>query len=190
VRHARILTAGAFLITGTLAFATRVDASSTALPRCSTSVLTLRAGFSGAAAGNVGTPILITNHGTSSCTLDGFPTVVGHTEAPSPRHVIFVHQSRSGIYRTVAPRLVVLKHDEKASFGISYVDGRDQQYGQGPRCQMNSVVVQIPLATPAHIFKISLAAHRHDGFGPINSCFAGFVLGLTPIVLGPNPPNY
>jgi hypothetical protein len=189
VQRARILAAGAILITGTLAFATSVDASSSTLPRCSANFLTMRAGFSGAAAGNVGTPIFITNHGTSSCTLDGFPMVVAHTEATSPRRVTFVHASRSLIYRTASPMLVVLKHDRKASFGISYTDGRDQFYGQGPRCQINFVTVRLPMVSHNHIFKISLAAHQHDGFGPINSCFAGFVLGLTPIVRGPNPPN-
>jgi hypothetical protein len=150
----------------------------------------MRAGFSGAAAGNVGTPILVTNDGTVSCTLDGFPVVVAHTEAPSPRRVSFVHRARSQIFRTVAPKTVVLAPDDKASFGFSYSDALDQQYGQGPRCQMNSVTVQLPNLMPARIFKIALVANGHDGFGPINSCFAGFELGLTPIVNGPNPAKY
>jgi hypothetical protein len=77
-----------------------------------------------------------------------------------------------------------------ASFGISYVDALDQNYGQGPRCQMNSVTVRLPGLTPVRVFKVSLAANGHDGFGPINSCFAGFELGLTPVVKGPSPPEY
>ncbi len=55
---------------------------------------------------------------------------------------------------------------------------------------MNSVTVQLPNVMPTRMFKIPLVANGHDGFVPINSCFAGFVLGLTPIVKGPNPPNY
>ncbi len=85
---------------------------------------------------------------------------------------------------------VVLAHDGKASFGISYSDALDQQYGQGPRCQLNSLTVQLPNLMPARTFEIPLVANGHDGFGSINSCFAGFVLGLTPIVKGPNPPDY
>ena len=190
VHLTRSLVSGAILIAGTLTSAASVEASSSTIPTCWTSVLTMRAGFSGAAAGNVGTPILVTNHGTKSCTLDGFPVVVAHTEAPSPRRVSFVHRSRSQIFRTVAPTIVVLAHDGKASFGISYSDALDQQFGQGPRCQMNSVTVQLPKVVPARIFKIPLVANGHDGFGPINSCFAGFVLGLSPIIKGPYPPNY
>jgi hypothetical protein len=190
VRHARFFATGAMIVAPTLAFAGSVDASSSTISTCSPNVLTLRAGASGAAAGNVGTPVLITNHGAASCTLDGFPILVAHTEAPSPRPVTFVHISRSLIFRTVHPKLIVLAHDGHASFGISYVDALDQRYGQGQRCQMNSVSVQFPGLTPVHIFKVSLSANGHDGFGPINSCFAGFELGLTPVVKGPNPPNF
>lgn len=190
VRYTRVFAAGAIMVAGLTASAGGVDASSSTVPLCSPNVLSVRAGASGAAAGNVGTPVLIRNQGAASCTLDGFPVVVAHTEAPSPRRVTFVHFSRSLIFRNVVPRLVVLVPRGTASFGISYVDALDQNYGQGPRCQMNSVTVRLPGLTPVRVFKVSLAANGHDGFGPINSCFAGFELGLTPVVKGPSPPEY
>jgi hypothetical protein len=76
-----------------------------------------------------------------------------------------------------------------ASFGISYVDGRNQQDGEGQDCLMNSINVQLPQAAPAR--KITVVFRRgSDGFGgPINSCFAGFEFGLTPIVKGSTPPE-
>jgi hypothetical protein len=190
VRHTRGLTAGAIMVAGLMTSVGAGDASSSTVPPCSPNVLSMRAEASGAAAGNVGTPVLITNHGAASCTLVGFPVVVAHTEARSPRPVTFVHFARSQIFRTVLPRPVVLAHRGTASFGISYVDALDQQYGQGPRCQMNSVTVRFPGLTPVRVFKVTLVANGHDGYGPINSCFAGFELGLTPVVKGPSPPNY
>lgn len=160
------------------------------LATCSSGVLTLRSGFTQAAAGNGGTPIVITNHGSSSCSLSGFPAVVAHTEASSPRPVTFVHRPRSQIYRAVLPKSIVLSPKGTASFGLSYVDALDQQYGSGSRCQMNAITVSFPRVTPVRNFTVPLVANGHDGYGPINSCFAGFILGLTPIVKGPTPPEY
>lgn len=77
-----------------------------------------------------------------------------------------------------------------ASFGLSYVDAMDQQYGDGARCQMNAIAVRISQVTPVRTFSVSLVANGHDGYGPINSCWAGFILGLTPIVKGSTPPEY
>jgi hypothetical protein len=160
------------------------------VPTCSSRVLSLSPGFTGVATGNVGTPILIANNGSTTCTLVGYPIVVAHTEAVSPRPVTFVHWPRSLIYVSAPVRTVVLGPKRTASFGISYVDGLDQQYGQGRDCLMNSITVRLPQLSPARKM-IVLFRKGSDGFGgPINSCFAGFEFGLTPIVKGSNPPGH
>lgn len=107
------------------------NAGSATVPTCSSRVLSLSLGFSQAAAGNEGTPVVITNNGSVVCSIDGYPVVVAHTEAASPDPVIFVHKSRSQIFTTAPVRTVVVAPKGTASFGISYVDGLNQQYGQG-----------------------------------------------------------
>jgi hypothetical protein len=186
----RLLTAQAIVLLGLVAWGASADGSTSSVPTCSSIVLTLHPGFAQAAAGNGGTSIVITNHGSSSCSLSGFPVVVAHTETASPRPVAFVHRPRSQIYKVVPPRTVVLPPKGTASFGVSYVDARDQQYGNGARCQMNAITVRFSDVTPVRIFSVPLVANGHDGYGPINSCFAGFIFGLTPIVKGPTPPEY
>jgi hypothetical protein len=190
MRIGRFLTAQAIVLMGLVVGGASADGSVSSMPACSSSVLTLHPGFSQAAAGNEGTPIVITNHGTFSCSLSGYPVVVAHTEASSPRPVMFVHRPRSQIYRAVLPRIVALAPKGTASFGISYVDAMDQQYVNGARCQMNAISVRFSKVTPARSFSVSLIENGHDGYGPINSCWAGFILGLTPIVKGSTPPEH
>jgi len=166
------------------------NAGAATVPTCSSSVLSLSLGFSQAAAGNEGTPIVITNNGSEACSIAGYPVVVAHTEVASPRPVTFVHRSRSQIYVAAPVRTIVVAPKRTASFGISYVDALDQQYGQGRDCLMSSITVQLPRVAPAR--KIVVVFRKgSDGFGgPINSCFAGFEFGLTPIVKGSTPPEH
>ncbi len=164
-------------------------AGSATVADCSSGVLSLKVGFSQASAGNEGTPVAITNNGSSACTLAGYPSAVAHTESASPRPVSFVRRPRSLIYVAAPVRTVVLAPKGTASFGISYVDGRDQQYGQGKRCSMNYVTIQLPRIAPARKFRVAFRSGS-DGFGgAINECFADFEFGLTPIVKGSTPPG-
>ena len=166
------------------------NAGAATVATCSSRVLSLSLGFSQAAAGNEGTPIVITNNGSVVCSIDGYAVVVAHTEAASPHAVIFVYKSRSQIFTTSPVRTVVVAPKGTASFGISYVDGLDQQYGQGRDCLMSSITVQIPHVAPARKITVPFTK-RSDGFGgPINACFAGFKFGLTPIVKGSAPPYH
>lgn len=159
------------------------------VPVCSASALTIAIGIGGAAAGNLGFPVVITNHGSRSCSLDGFATLTAHTEAPSPRPVTFVHTSRSQIYVTAKAKPVIVAPRGSASFGVSYVDALDQQYGEGPRCLMKSITVRLPGVAPLSKPNLSFAAHGGTYEGSINACFAGFTFGLTPIVKGSAPPH-
>ena len=169
-----------------LALATPSEA--TTVPVCSASALSIGVGQGSGAAGNLGFPVLITNHGSTACSLEGFPMISGHTKVASPHPVTFVHTSRSQIYITAKAKLVVVEPKGTASFGISYVDALDQQYGGGPRCMMTSITIRLPKVAPLTKPTISFTAQKAP-YGPINSCFAGFTFGLTPIVKGSVPPH-
>ena len=160
------------------------------VPVCTASALTLAVGFTQAAAGNEGFPVIITNHGSTACSLDGFASLSAHTRARSPHLVTFVHVSRSQIFATAKAKLVIVSPKATASFGVSFVDGLNQRYGQGPHCQMNSITVHLPAVIPLSRDTL-VFIKRGDGFGGwFNSCFAGFEFGLTPIVKGSQPPYY
>jgi hypothetical protein len=182
---------GAFVFScsgvGYLASSNSAGATTT---ECSSSELSLVPGISEVSAGNVGTPIVITNNGSVACAISGYPAVVAHIEGASPHPVTFVRGPRSEIYVASPVRTVVVGPKGDASFGISYVDGRNQEDGQGRDCLMSSVSVELPRTAPAR--KITVVFRKGtDGFGgPINSCFTGFEFGLTPIVKGPTPPEH
>ena len=165
-------------------------AGATSVPYCLASSLTIAVGIGGGAAGSLGFPVIITNHGSKSCLLDGFPTLTAHTAAVSPHPVTFVRTSRSQIYATAQARPVVVAPKGKASFGVSYVDALDQQYGDGPRCWMKSITVHLPGVAPLSKATISFAANKATYEGRINSCWAGWEFGLTPIVKGVAPPYH
>jgi hypothetical protein len=166
------------------------NAGAAAVPTCSSNVLSLSLGISEASAGNEGTPVVITNNGSSACSITGYPVFVAHAEAASPHTVTFVHRPRSEIYVAAPVRTTVLVPKRTASFGISYVDALDQQYGQGRDCLMSSITVRLPQVALAR--KITVLFRKgSDGFGShINSCFAGFEFGLTPIVKGSTPTEH
>jgi hypothetical protein len=166
------------------------NAGAANVPTCSSKVLSLSLGFSQAAAGNVGTPIVITNNGVTMCSIAGYPIVVAHTEAISPHPVTFVDRPRSQIYVVASVRTVDVAPRGTASFGISYGDAYDQQDGEGRDCFMSSITVQFREVAPARRITVHFTKGE-DGFGgPINSCFAGFEFGLTPVVKGSTPPEH
>jgi len=177
-----------FTSLGMLAGSSNAEAST--IPTCASGVLSLRLGFSQGAGGSEGTPIVITNNGSAACSITGYPIVVAHTEAASPHPITYIHRPRSQIYVAAPVKIIVLAPKGTASFGISYLDGLDQQDGQGRDCLMSSVTVQIPHAAPVRKIRVPFTKGT-DGFGgPINSCFAGFEFGLTPIVRGSTPPEH
>jgi len=188
VRVARAALAGAVLFAPTILLPEFSSAGATTVPICPASALTIGVGVGGAAAGNLGFPVIITNHGSKACSLDGFAMVTAHTEAVSPHPVTFVHTSRSQIYTTAKAKPVIVGRNETASFGVSYVDALDQQYGEAPRCLMTSIAVRLPGVAPLSKPTISFTAHGATYQGTINVCFAGFKFGLTPIVKGSAPP--
>ncbi len=76
-----------------------------------------------------------------------------------------------------------------ASFGISYTDAADQQYGNATGCQMYAVNVRLPGAKPGRTTRISVASIDGPLENYVNACFTAFEFGLTPVVAGLHPPQ-
>jgi hypothetical protein len=173
---------GAFAMTGV--------ASATTVHTCASTALSVKLGAKGhGGASSEGFAIAVTNKGATSCSLDGFATVTAQTKTASAKPITFVHTSRSQSYATASPKTVVLAPKGTASFGISFTDNKDQQYGNATGCQMNAVNVRLPGAKPSRTTRISVASFDGPLENFVNSCFTAFEFGLTPIVKGSTPPQ-
>jgi hypothetical protein len=165
-------------------------ASSATVPTCSSGALSVKLGARGhSGASSAGFAIAVTNKGTASCSLDGFATVTALTKTTSVKPITFVHSAQSQSYATVSPKTVVLSPKGIASFGISYTDNKDQQYGNTTSCQMYAVNVQLPGVKSSHTTSISVASIDGPAQNYVNACFTNFKFGLTPIVAGSKPPQ-
>lgn len=157
---------------------------------CASTALSVKLGARGhGGAGSEGFAIAVTNKGAISCSLDGFATVTALTKTKSAKPITFVHTSRSQTYATASPKTVVLAPKGTASFGISFTDAADQQYGNATGCQMYAVNVRLPGAKPSRTTRISVASINGPLENYVNSCFTVFEFGLTPIVKGSTPPQ-
>lgn len=176
--------AGAFLVPVDLGS----SALATTVATCTFEQLSLSVGMGQAAAGNQGFPIEIKNRSASSCMLYGYPTLRLRTEKPSPRQISVVHYPRSQIYQKATPHAVSLAPKHVASFGISFVDADDQQFGNGARCAVDQLDIGLPTRKPSPAFVIR-SSTTPNTFGGFNICFAGFTVGVTPLVTGTLPPQ-
>ncbi len=166
------------------------SAAAATVSTCSSGALTVELGTRGhAGASNAGFAIAVTNQGTASCSLNGFATVAALTKTASAKPITFVHSSQSQTYATAFPKTIVLAPKKTASFGISYTDSMDQQYGNATGCQMYAIDVQLPGVKPSHTTRISLASIDGPAQNYVNACFTNFRFGLTPVVIGTNPPQ-
>ena len=161
-----------------------------AVHTCSKGALSVKLGARGhAAMSSAGFAIAITNKGTAPCSLNGFATVTALTKTTSAKPITFVHSSQSQSYANVSPKTVVLAPKGTASFGISYTDNKDQQYGSATGCQMYAINVRLPGVKQSYTARISVAAIGGPAEDFVNSCFTNFKFGLTPIVAGSKPPQ-
>jgi hypothetical protein len=166
------------------------SAAAATVSTCSSGALTVELGTRGhAGASSAGFAIAVTNQGTASCSLNGFATVAALTKTASAKPITFVHSSQSQTYATALPKTIVLAPKKTASFGISYTDSKDQQYGNATGCQMYAINVRLPGVKPSHTTRIPLASIDGPTQNYVNACFTNFRFGLTPIVTGSNPPQ-
>jgi|GEM_PF-3415542 hypothetical protein len=165
-------------------------ASAAAAPICSSKALSVTLGVKGHdAMSSAGFAVDVTNEGATTCALDGFATVTALTRTSSAKSITFVHSSQSQDYSTASPRTILLGPRGTASFGVSYTDNKDPQYGHATDCQMYALNVRLPVK-PNRTTRISLTTiHSGPGENYVNSCFTNFKFGLTPLVTGLTPPQ-
>lgn len=154
--------------------------ASNTIPTCSFRQIEVAAAWGpGAAAGNIGVPFFIVNVSRSACTLAGYPKLLFMPNRYKGHSIKVVHNVGM-IYGRVAPRLVTIKPDEVASFGLNFGDASNQGDPNGAPCMVQNVYVTLPVRANAYNQNFDTAVN-------FNFCFADFLVGVTAIQSGPLP---
>jgi hypothetical protein len=149
-------------------------------PTCRNNQLEVAVGFGpGAALGNVGIPFIVVNTSGSACTLKGYPKLA-FVPASYKKTSIKVTSGGGMIYGSVKPRLVVIKPDATASFGLDFVNAANQQDPNGPACTVKNVYVTLPART-------ATLPKTHETTVNFNFCHSNFRVDVTSIQAGPLP---
>lgn len=114
-------------------------ASGTGLASCDTSHVSISAIGSGGAAGTLDIVFGLTNIGTTSCTMDGYPTVQMETASGSN---LATHPTNGGEGQTTEPTLVQIAPHHTAFFEIFYADGTG--YGNATCPTSAQLAITIP----------------------------------------------
>jgi hypothetical protein len=133
----------------------------------------------GGFAGNVGIPFVIINTGKTSCTLEGHPRLQLLTVHVNKTPIKVTTDVDDGVYGTVKPRLVILRPDSAASFGIDYGDAANQSDTNGPSCTLQEINVTLP-TRPSNGQGYEISAN-------FNICFSAFRVAVTSIEAGALP---
>jgi hypothetical protein len=90
-------------------------------PTCATSQLIFAAGFTGAAMGHIGMNFTVRNVGSSTCELDGYPTIQMMSASNHPvRTLVTFGQDYTVPF--IKPRMTTLKPGATAAFLLGYAD--------------------------------------------------------------------
>ena len=170
---------------GSLASVTssNIAVASPTTPTCFSSQLKMTADQGGgaySAAGNQGVAFIFTNIGNTPCSLKGYPKFQFEPSS-FRRRLIKITHGGGGIFASVSPRLVVLKPNAAASFGIDYGDA----YNQSPDYNHATCITQSAsawLGVQARPYPVAFVAPVR-----INFCFADFKFRVTPVELGRIP---
>jgi hypothetical protein len=151
-----------------------------AVPTCSYSQLEVAVAWGpGAAAGNNGIPFIIANISKSTCTLSGYPRLLFSPDRYEHQSIRVSHNVGM-IFRRVNPRLVTIKPNEDASFGLNYGDAANQNDPSGAPCMVQNIYVTLPVR--ANTFNQNFETTVNFNF-----CFTNFLVGVTAIQSGPLP---
>ena len=149
-------------------------------PTCRNNQLEVAVGFGpGAALGNVGIPFIIVNISGSDCTLKGYPKLA-FVPASYKKTSIKVTSGGGMIYGSVKPRLVVIKPDATASFGLDFTNAAGQQDPLAGPCMLQNVYVKLPART-------ATLPKTHETTVNFNFCHSNFRVDVTSIQAGPLP---
>ena len=149
-------------------------------PTCRNNQLEVAVGFGpGPALGNAGIPFMIVNVSGVECTLEGYPKLA-FFPAFYKRTAIKVTSGGGMIYGSVKPRLVVIKPDATASFGLDFVSAANQQDPLAGPCMVQNVYVKLPART-------ATLPTTHETTVNFNFCHSNFRVDVTSIQPGPLP---
>lgn len=158
-----------------------VASASPALRTCTYSQLVVAAGWGpGGFAGNEGIPFVIINTGKTSCSLEGRPKLQLFTEYVNKTPIRVSTDVTGAVYGAVKPRLVILKPDSAASFGLDFGDALNQQDTNGPSCTAQQINVMLPTRSNSNNQGYAVSAN-------FNICYSGFRVSVTSIETGALP---
>ena len=80
------------------------------------------------------------------------------------------------LFRTVSPHRLVLRPSSVDSFAVSYSEGFTPPIHSASRCVANLMTVELPTVHPKFYPEGDLSVLVN-----VNVCFAGRMIGLTPI---------
>jgi hypothetical protein len=154
--------------------------ASNTIPTCSFRQLEVAVAWGpGAAAGNIGIPFIIVNVSRSSCTLTGYPKLSFVPNRYKGRSIKVTHNAGM-IYGHVTPRLVTIKPDGVATFGLNFGDASNQNDPIGAPCIVQNIYVALPVRAGTYNQNFETTVN-------FNFCFADFLVGVTAIQSGPLP---
>lgn len=154
--------------------------ATTSFPTCAWSQLEVAVAWGpGAAAGNIGIPFIIANISKSTCTLIGYPKLTFYP-GRYKSHSVKVKHNVGMIFANAKSRLVTLKPDGVASFGLNYGDASNQNDPNGPACVVSNIYVTLPLRKNTFDQNFETTVN-------FNFCFTDFLVGVTSIQSGPLP---
>jgi hypothetical protein len=114
---------------------------------------------------------VLKNTGSSTCGLQGYPTLTFFTSSRLDARVKVLH--RTSVYASIAPKLLTIGPDEVVSFGLSYNDTTSSTVDSSSNCLVESILIQLPLAPTS---SGDFAYHQL-----FNACHAGNVVAVTPV---------
>lgn len=155
--------------------------SAVSAPTCTYSQLEVAvAAGPGGNAGNVGIPFIIANTGRATCSLVGHPRLTIATEATNKATMKIGTNVSRGVYGPARTKLVLIKPNADASFGLDFVDALNQKDTNGPACTVGNVEVSLPVSK-------NVDSQKYDTTVNFNICYSGYSVSVTPIENGARP---
>jgi hypothetical protein len=125
--------------------------------------------------GQTGTHVLqafeMRNVGNSTCGMDGYPILTFFTSDRLDAHVKVVHDAT--LYANVSAKLLTIGPGSVVSFGLAYRDDVTARSDEAKSCLVQSILIQIPLASAA-----TGEFAYHD---PFDACRSGNTVAVSPV---------
>lgn len=147
------------------------SASPPTLQPCTATNVKVRTSSLGLSRGQNLEAFTLTNIGSSTCGLDGYPTLTFFTASKLDSRVQVRHQS--AVYADVAAKLISVGPGQVVSFGFSYHVENPAPIATTQGCVVQSILIQLPSASSADG---SFAYHT-----VFDACEAGNVVAVTPV---------